>query len=266
MNRAPRVLFLFVDAPAAGCYDPAVSEKICSGERIEDLQLKGLRIIRRLDRPGYSTDSVLLADFARLKPHSRVCDLGCGIGILPLLLIGREPSLRLLGIELQADLAALACRSARLNGLQDRIEIWTGDLREVRVRLQPRGFEAVVSNPPYHRTSAGGPEKQQLCCSFEDLAAAAAWLLKPGGRMFVCVPAGAMLSMADALRAYRLEPKRLRLVVSLPQRAPYLCLIEARQGARPGLRVEPSLTLLDDVGRMSGEARRIYHMEEELKD
>lgn len=270
MNRAPRVLFLFVDVPAAGCYDPAVSDEICSGERIEDLQLKGLRIIRRLDRPGYSTDSVLLADFARLKPHSRICDLGCGIGILPLLLIGREPSLRLLGIELQADLAALARRSARLNGLQDRIEIWTGDLREVRVGLQPQGFDAVVSNPPYHSASAsasaGGPEKQQLCCSFEDVAAAAAWLLKPGGCMFVCVPAGAMLSMADALRAHRLEPKRLRLVASLPQRAPYLCLVEARQGARPGLRVEPPLTLLDGVGRMSGEARRIYHMEEELKD
>lgn len=63
-------------------------------ERIEDLQLKGLRIFRRDDLPGYTTDSVLLADFVKAKSGDCVCDFGTGTGIIPLLLIGRLPSVK----------------------------------------------------------------------------------------------------------------------------------------------------------------------------
>lgn len=263
MNRAPRVLFLFVDDARGGCYDGRVMNQREQGERIEDLQLKGLRIIRRVDRPGYSTDAVLLADFARLKPACRVCDLGCGIGILPLLLLGREPSLTVTGIELQEDLAALARRSVALNRLEASVEILTADLRVHKLLPAKGSFDAVLSNPPYHVEVAGGMEKHQLCCSFQDVAAAAKHLLKPGGKAFLCAPAASLLQVADALRGQGLEVKRLRLVASLPGKAPYLCLVEARQGAKPGLRLEPVLTLLESPGRMGPEAWRIYHMEAE---
>lgn len=232
-------------------------------ERIEDLQLKGLRIIRRTDRPGYSTDAVLLADFARLRPKLCVCDLGCGIGILPLLLIGREAAIKVTGLELQPDLAELARRSVKLNGLAHSVDILTGDLRNVQALLPAHSFDAVISNPPYFAQGGASLEKQQGSCSFDDLAKAAAYLLKPGGRLYLSAPAEALLLVADALKPWRLEPKRLQLVSSLPGKAPYLCLIEAKQGARPGLRLLPVLQLLEAPGIMTGAARRIYHIDKE---
>ncbi|MFR7742386.1 MAG: methionine biosynthesis protein MetW [Acutalibacteraceae bacterium] len=53
-----------------------------------------------------STDSMVLADFCRIRPGSRVLDLGCGCGTLGLLLLGADETLRVCGIEIQGGCAA----------------------------------------------------------------------------------------------------------------------------------------------------------------
>lgn len=228
---------------------------------VEDLQLGGLRILRAEGLPGYTTDAVLLADFAAARPGQRVCDLGTGTGILPLLLIGRERHLTITGVELDARQADMAARSVRLNGLEDSVRMLQGDLRAIRSLLPQAAFDLVICNPPYHK-GAGKPETHQAACTWADVTAAAAWLLRPKGRLCVCCPAAGMLDMAAAMRGAGIEPKRLRLAASRADKAPYLCLMEGILGARPGLRVEPQLTMLEEGGAFTREARRIYHMED----
>ena len=75
-------------------------------------------------------DSLALAAFASVRRGDRVCDLGCGAGALPLLLLARESSLDLSGVELDGEAAALARRNLAENGLSGVIR--TGDLRRVR--------------------------------------------------------------------------------------------------------------------------------------
>ena len=123
-------------------------------ERIDDLQLKGLKILQDTELFCFGTDAVLLADFVRLKKNARVADLGTGTGILPLLLYGRQEEISVQALELQERLCNIARRSVRMNGLEDRIEVLRGDIKEARSLLYGE-FDAVVSNPPYEKEKAG---------------------------------------------------------------------------------------------------------------
>ena len=116
-------------------------------ERVEDLQFGGLKILRQDDLPGYTTDAVLQADFAKNLKGTRVCDLGTGTGIIPLLLLGRRPDLAVTGLEINAQLAALALKSAALNGLEDQFSVMQGDLRQAERLLPGASYDAVICCP-----------------------------------------------------------------------------------------------------------------------
>ena len=182
-------------------------------------------------------DALSLGSFASVKPGWRVCDLGTGSGALLLLLARRTPDLRLAGVE--AD--PLAARTARdnlaANGLPG--EIVLGDWREAPL---PAGvFDLVVSNPPYFPPGSGrgdDPARMELRGGLEELCAAAGRLLKNGGRFALCHRPERLCDAVCALRAHRLEPKRLKLVAHSPAHPPSLLLVEAVQGGRPGLRIE----------------------------
>ena len=239
------------------------------GERIDDLQFMNLRIIQSPDAFRFGMDSVLLADFARARPRSRVCDLGTGSGILPLLLYGRSPDITCDAVEIQPDAAERAGRSMRLNGLEDKITVHNRDLKEARAFLPHAAFDLVICNPPYSPEKASlastrpalRTARQEGGCTLEDVAAAAAWLLRSRARFSLMLPAARLTDAFDTLRRHRLEPKRLRLVHANVQRPARLALMEAMLDVNPGLIIEPPLIIHDLDGMDTQELRRIYHME-----
>ncbi|MCI8525969.1 MAG: methyltransferase [Oscillospiraceae bacterium] len=215
-----------------------------------------------------TTDTLLLADFVRLRADEEVCDLGCGSGALGLLLCGRDAACRVTGVELEADACAAAVRNIARNSLADRFALIPGDLREIRTLLPQHRFTHVVSNPPYFpATVPAAPEarraaaRSEQTCTLEQLCAAAAWLLKDGGRFSLVYRPERLCDLFCTLRARRLEPKRLRLVRHRPDAAASLALLEARAGGGAGLDCGPELVLSDRQGRPSAEFRRIYHLE-----
>lgn len=214
-----------------------------------------------------STDSVLLADFIHTGGAARGIDLGCGSGILALLLLWRTGKLHMTGLELDGEAAALAAENLERNGLGARGQVLTGDIRQHRELFKPGSFDLVAANPPYYARGSGGvsPDparaaaRGEACCTLEELCAAAAWLLPSGGRFCLVHKPERLSELFCAMTARGLEPKRLRLVTYLAEHAPSLVLVEGRRGGRPGLTVEPPLILADAEGRESAEYRRIYH-------
>lgn len=235
-------------------------------ERLDDLMRGGLRIFQRTDAFRFGTDAVLLSDFARVKKRARACDLGTGTGILPLLIYAREPSVRFDALEIQPDMADMAARSVALNGLENAIHVLAGDLNNIRALLPHAAYDLVVCNPPYGKMGATllNPDdgkrasRHEGACDISDVARAAAWLLKNGGRFCCVFPAPRMLELLDAARRERLEPKTLRLVHSFCDKAPHLCLMEAALNANPGLYVRPPLIIYDQNRQYTPELRRIY--------
>lgn len=235
-------------------------------ERIDDLQRGGLRVIQRADAFRFGTDAVLLADFAAPRRHDRVCDLGTGTGIIPLLLYARENTISADAVEIQPDMADMAARSMAMNGLNEKIHVLPGDLRSIRTLLPHARYDLVTCNPPYGK--AGGtllnPDaskrlaRHEESCAIEDVACAAAWLLQNGGRLCCVFPAARMIELSDAMRKYRMAPKRIRMVHSRVEKAAHLCLMEGMLDARPGLIIEPPLVIYDENNAYTPELRRIY--------
>ncbi len=180
-------------------------------------------------------DSMALAAFCTVKPRWQVCDLGCGAGALMVLLLGRDATLALSGVELDAHAADMARRNLPAHS------ILTGDLTN-RAALPPAGrFDLVVSNPPYFRAGTGGDggrARMEGACTIEALCDSAAYLLKNGGRFALVHRSERLCDLLCALRGAGLEPKRMKLLSS-PGKTPYAVLLEAVRQGRPGLQIEP---------------------------
>ena len=213
------------------------------------------------------TDSVLLADFVPLAGAERGADLGCGGGILTLLLLTRSERLRMTGLEILPEAAAKADENLRKNALEGRGRIVCGDIRQVRTLFDAGSFDLVVANPPFFPLGSGAlpcsPERAaargELSCTLDELCAAAAFLCRTGGRFCLVHRPERLSEIFVAMSAHSLEPKRLRFVCARPGAAPSLALIEGRRGGGHGLSVENTLFLEDGSGAESEEARRIYH-------
>lgn len=215
-----------------------------------------------------STDTMALADFARVKHSARVCDLGCGSGALGLLLLARDETLSITGVEIQKDAARCAMENAALNSLSG-FSVLHGDLREYRTLLPANGFDAVISNPPYYPLKSGAIAddaplaiaRSELCCTLSCLCACAAWCLRFGGSFFLVHKPERLTDLLVTLRENRLEPKRLQFVRHHPGATVSLVLIEARLGAKPGLTLANDLLFYTDSGEKTADYKRLYHEE-----
>ena len=196
-------------------------------------------------RRGYrfSVDAVLLGVFCRPARGGLGADLGTGCGVVGLVLLARGAARRVVGVELQADLARLARRNARENRDQGTLSVVRADLRRRPLPLAAGCFDLVVSNPPFFRLASGrrSPDPERAVARDEralplaDLLRAARWLLRTGGRFGVVYPAPRLAELLTGARDVGLEPKRLRLVhpkIGLVQRLA-ACRRPTRRGCTP---------------------------------
>lgn len=236
------------------------------GERLDDLQRGGLRIIQREDGFRFGTDAVLLADFSGAKKGEHIADVGAGTGVLALLLCARAEGATVDAFEIQEDVADMALRSVQLNALESRIRIHRADCRDAAGLIGHERCQLVVTNPPYTKGGSGlvSPEKTRALsrsdsdCEIGEWMLACSRLLKNGGRLCCVFPAPRFLELCDAMRAARVEPKRVRFVAARPDAVPKLVLVEGLKGARPSLHMQPLLITHDENGEFTKEMRRIY--------
>ena len=238
------------------------------GPRWEALRPGGLRFVYGNGQHPPGLDSFLLASLPRLKPGWKVCDLGCGTGLLGLLLLQRRRELTVTGLDIQPEAVRLGKLAAAENRVEDRLFFRLEDLR--KTALPAGSFDLAVCNPPYFPPSAGPLPKGEArrtarteeTCTLEDVCRAAGRLLRWGGAFCLVHKPERLTDLLCALRGEGLEPKRLRLVSLRPERAPSLLLLEARRGGKPGLAVEEPLILENPDGSPTAELNRIYFREE----
>ena len=236
------------------------------GERLDDLQCDGLKLIQRQDAFRFGTDSVLLADFANPRKNDRAVDLGCGTGAIALLMAAHRPELTVDAVEIQPEIADMAARSVAMNGMGDRVRVLCGDMREAWRELGAGRHTLAVCNPPYGRVGAAleSQSEAKRIARHEgglapgDIARAAAMLVKNGGRFCVIYPAPRAFEMMRAMYENRLAPKRIRTVHATYQHAPKLVLVDAVKQGGSQLHWLPPLILKKPDGTNTPEWERIY--------
>lgn len=240
------------------------------GERLDDLQHSGLYLIQHPAAFRFGTDSVLLADFAAPKKNDRAVDLGCGTGAIATLMAAHCPELHVNAIEIQPEIADMARRSVRMNGLESRLCVHEMDMREAWRTLGAEKHTLVVCNPPYGRAGGGlvnENDSKRIArhegdLSPDDIAYSAMRLLKSGGRFCVVYPAPRAFEMMKAMERNRLAPKRIRTIHGVVGRAPKLILLDAVKDGGSMLHWLEPLNLRNEDGTFTDEWRRIYRMEE----
>jgi len=203
---------------------------------------------------------------AEVKKRKSAVDLGCGSGIISILLAWGDPGLHIDGIEIQPHAARLATENAGLCGLSDRVNVIEGDLRLCREFLSAGAYDLTVSNPPYYTPGKGkraqSPGKAiargEELCTLEDVCKAAGYLTRWGGSFLIVHKPERLADIFRSLSENNLEPKRIRFVQHKPASQPSLVLIESRRGGKPSLKIEAPLILANDDGSDSDEVRRIY--------
>ena len=242
------------------------------GEKIDDLQRSGLRIIQDPARFCFGMDAVLLTGFVqegiagRTMSREDLLDLGTGTGIIPLLMSAKSDCRSLTGLEIQPDSADMASRSVKLNGLEDRVRIIQGDIKEADALFAPASFGVITCNPPYMIRSHGlqNPDspkaiaRHEVLCSFEDVARATERLLKPGGHFYLVHRPFRLAEIMTTLRDHGLEPKRMRLVYPYVDREPNMVLLDCVRGGRPRLTVERPLIVYKEPGVYTEEIYEVY--------
>lgn len=237
-------------------------------ERIDNLEYKGLKIIQNTEGFCFGVDSVLLSDYAKkIKNNAKVIDIGTGTGIISLLLCKKTNLAKIIGIEIQEDVAEMATRSAKLNELEDRFEIINANIKNVFDFLEPHKYDAVVTNPPYKKTDTGVKsfEKKQLIsrheveCTLEDIIENGSKLLKDLGEFYMVHRAERLVDIMCLFRKYKLEPKNVRFVHSKASEKPSLILVRAVRGAKEFLKIDKPLVIYKDNGEYTDEILEIYN-------
>lgn len=214
----------------------------------------------------FGTDAVLLAHFARARRNDKMIDLGTGCGIIPFYVAsaGTYPQ-TICCADIQPDAVEQVRHSIALNSLQSRISVEQADIRRISDTYASNSFTLVTINPPYKAENSGHKSatacaqiaRHEVCCTTENVAAAAAYLLKPAGRLCLCQRPERLADVISALRRHKLEPKRLQFAAAAADKRPFIFLLEAQKGAAPFLQVDKQLNLTEN-GQMSADAKAIY--------
>ena len=236
------------------------------GERVDDLERCGYKIIQDPTKFCFGMDAVLLSGYAYAKRGEKILDLCTGNGIIPILLAAKTPAERIVGIEIQKEAAELAKRSVAANDIADRVNILCADIKDAPDYLQAGIFDVVTCNPPYMIDSHGikNPDspraiaRHEIMCTFDDVARVTSKMLRPGGKMFLIHRPFRLTEIFETLTKYGLEPKRMKLVHPYINREPNMVLIEAGLGGRRRLTVERPLIVYESPNCYTKEIYEIY--------
>lgn len=257
------------------------------GERLDEVNER-IKLIQRIGGLTFGSDAFLLSAFCnpplyytgksspsgnkrRTPSNERAADLGCGTGIISLLLAARGTYAHVTAVEVQPVFAELTRRNVDLNGFSHTVSVLCKDVRD----LTPTDFggelDVILANPPYMRPDVGFPspneEKQiarhEVLGDIRDFAAAASRCLRYGGKFYTVYRPDRLCSLMTALREAKLEPKRMIFVHDHQNKEPAMVLTEAVRGGKEGLMLLPPLFLHETTPngvekRLSPQAQAIY--------
>ncbi|MFD0829566.1 tRNA1(Val) (adenine(37)-N6)-methyltransferase [Neobacillus sp. M.A.Huq-85] len=239
-------------------------------ERLDYLLAEDLRIIQSPSVFAFSLDAVLLARFVYVPiQKGNLVDLCSGNGVIPLFLSVRTKG-TITGVEIQERLYDMAIRSIEYNGLQDRLKMIHGDIKNIPKLLGYGNFDVVTCNPPYFVTPSTGEinlnehlaiARHEIYCTLEDAISVSSQLVRQGGKVAFVHRPGRLLDIISLMRKYRLEPKRIQFVYPKIGKEANTLLVEAIKDGSPDLKILPPIIVYNEDNEYTPEIRGILYGE-----
>lgn len=228
--------------------------KLEENERIEDLQCKGLKIIQNKQYYTFTSDSVILANFIKMKKGDLGADIGTGCGIIPILLSAKTEFEKICAFEIQPKMARIAEKNVILNKLEEKIDVISDDVRNFKHHFKSECFDVVFSNPPYMQSNVAVNEnpvravaRHDKSLPLDDLCKTAFDMLKFGGKFYLVYTSNRTCELIMMLKKFHLEPKRMFFTENGKGKV-VLVVVEAVKGGKQGVEVLPELQTNDKNG------------------
>lgn len=240
--------------------------KLNENERLDDLQRNGYKLIQNTDIFCFGMDAVLLSTFATCKDADEVLDMGTGNGVIPILMEAKTRAKHFTGLEIQDVNVDMARRSVILNGLEEKVDIVQGDIKEASKIFGGASFHVITTNPPYMNEnhglvnphSAKAIARHEIMCTLDDVIREAAKLLKMRGRLYMVHRPQRLVEIFEVMRNYKIEPKRIKMVHPREDKDANIVLIEAVKGGNSLLKVESPLIVYQKNGEYTRELLKWY--------
>lgn len=233
-------------------------------ERIDIVPGSEYKIIQNREMFSYGIDAILLSSFAKAK--GLVIDLGTGTGIIPLSLVDNKKIDKIIGVEIQKEVAEIAQRNVALNNLHDKIEIWNIDLKDLAKKLPKGSVDTIITNPPYMK--AGGAivndkenfaiSRHEIKTSLEDIIKTSSFLLKQYGKLYIVHRPNRLVDLLCSLRENGIEPKYIKWVYPKRDKQANLFLLEAVKGGKRDFKYRKPLIVYRDDGEYTDDLLKIY--------
>ncbi|MFL0252988.1 tRNA1(Val) (adenine(37)-N6)-methyltransferase [Clostridium neuense] len=241
-------------------------ELVKDDETLDDLQIKGIKVIQKKKAFRFGVDAVLLANYAKIKRRARVVDLCSGTGIIPFIIAGKTEAASITGVEIQGDLVNMADRTVKYNNFEDKINFIHGDLKDIKLIKAIAKADVVTVNPPYKLCNSGIVNKNdnnaisrhEICCNLEDVIAASRVILKDNGKLFMVHRPERIADVLCMMRKYKIEPKSIKMVHPSAGKAPNIMLIEGQRDGGRFLKWEEPLYVHNEDGSYTNEIEKIY--------
>ncbi|MDE5861632.1 MAG: methyltransferase [Ruminococcus sp.] len=212
----------------------------------------------------FGTDAFLLTDFSQYRRKDKVCDLGTGCGIIPLIMQKKSPPEVIYAVDIQESAVEQLKAGIEKSEVRNIIPV-CADLKNLWEDAPVGRLDLVTCNPPYKAVNAGFEStitaqkiaRHEIMCNIDDVCRSGEKLLKFGGRLCLCNRPERLADVICAMRNNNIEPKRIRFVSKNPETAPWLFLIEGKKGSKPFMQIETQLYIRNENG-FSDELQRIY--------
>lgn len=239
---------------------------IAENERIDDLQLDGLKIIQN-NEYNFTSDSAILANFVSAKKTDFCVEIGCGTGVISILVNHKVQPKKIYAFEIQKDVATLAQKNILFNNLDEKIKVINAPIQSFKEYIKNGSVDVVFSNPPYlkvnnlsliNSNNTKAKSRHEVCLTLEDFVRCSGEILKFGGKLFFVHKPERLAEIFACLNKYKLEPKTMFFTSPAQNKQPTAVLIMAEKGAKPGIKVLPTLVTNNENGDYLFTIRELY--------
>ncbi len=226
---------------------------------------KGIKLFT-CDEYKFTTDTIILANFASPLPKDNVLEIGTGCGAIPIILARDNKAKHITALEIQSEACELLKKSIKINNLEDKITVINKDVRDEDAIPLNKKYDMVICNPPYKKSGCGevselycrATARNETQCTLEDIIKKASKVLNQGGDLCMCNRVERLCDMIGIMRLYKIEPKVLQLVQYNIHKEPKLFLTRGKKFGKVGLRCNPTLTINNEKGEYTEEMKSIY--------
>lgn len=247
--------------------------RLKGNERIDDLNINGLKLIQNTEYFMFGIDSVILSSMVKSASSSNVIlDFCTGSAVIPILLTTRIKYKKIIGIELQEEMHDLAVRNVKLNDLASDIDVLNLDIKEYKKinEYVKNKVDVIVCNPPYKKVGTGVINENNVKyiarhedkCTLEDIFISSSKLLKTKGKLYIVHKPERLVDLISIARKYNLEAKNITIMQPKIDKKASLVFIEYVKDGGKECNINPVLIQYDETGDYSESIKEIYRMDE----